>query len=194
MKAAFYIGTRSGLNGIGSVVTRFRLSGCDGLTGRNAPMSQISHCELVIEPHDGVDDLMPLDGLTMLPTAQPTDGALWLAGSSATDVMPRWSPRRAGARGGVRFKRIDVSDAGKWLLIDLDRLTPAEKRRAVQWFVDHQGAMYDWWLIGQFVAWPIPHKADRWACHEACGTALGLDESYRLDPVSLYNAARWRLG
>lgn len=191
MKAAFYIGTRSGLNGIGSVITRFRLSGFDGLTGKNAPMSQISHCELVIEPHDGVDDLMPLDGLTMLPTTQPIDGALWLAGASATDAMPRWSPRRAGARGGVRFKRVDVR-SGKWLLVDLDHLSPAQKRAAVQWFVDHQGAMYDWLLIGQFIAWLIPENPERHVCHEALAAALGIAGSHRLNPASLCEVLTWR--
>ena len=193
MKAAFYIGTRSGLNGIGSVVTRFRQSGFDGLTGKNAPMSQISHCELVIEPHDGVDDLMPRDGLTMLPTAAPMGGALWLAGSSATDVMPPWSPRRAGARGGVRFKRIDVSDRRKWLLVELDHLPPERKRRAVQWMVDHQGALYDWWLIGGFVVFMLPDAPDRYVCHEALGAALGIAEPRRLPPPALCAVLDWRV-
>jgi len=173
VKAAFYIGTRSGWRGIGNVLVRWRLR------------SQISHCELVFEPGDGVDDLMPRDGQTMLPTTQPVAGEYWCASSSATDPMPTWSPRRAGKSGGVRFKRIDVSDRSKWLMVDLGWMSTTQRRIAAQWFADHQGAMYDWQAILGFLAWFIPHKADRWACHEAVGAALGVPEPDRLDPASL---------
>ena len=170
MKAAFYIGTRSGWRGIGNVLVRWRLR------------SQISHCELVFEPGDAVEKLMPQDGLTMLPTTQPIEGAHWCASSSATDEIPRWSARRPGKHGGVRFKRIDVSDPAKWLLIDLGH---GGARTAAAWLRAHEGALYDWQAIVGFLAWPIPHKADRYACHEAVGAALGVPEPDRLDPASL---------
>lgn len=170
MKAAFYIGTRSGWRGIGNVLVRWRLR------------SRTSHCELVFEPGDGVDALMPQDGLTMLPTAQPVNDALWCASASATDEIPRWCSRRAGKHGGVRFKRIDVSDLRKWLLIDLGH---GGARTAAAWLRAHEGALYDWQAIVGFLAWFIPHKADRWACHEAVGAALGVPEPDRLDPASL---------
>ena len=170
MKAAFYTGTRSGWRGIGNVLVRWRLG------------SPISHCELVFEPGDGVDDLMPRDGQTMLPTTQPVAGEYWCASSSATDPMPTWSPRRAGKSGGVRFKRIDVHDPSKWLLVDLGH---GGARTAAAWLRAHEGALYDWQAIVGFLAWFIPHKADRWACHEAVGAALGVPEPDRLDPASL---------
>ena len=177
MKAAFYTGTRSGWRGIGNVLVRWRLR------------SQISHCELVFEPGDGVDDLMPRDGQTMLPTTQPVAGEYWCASSSATDPMPTWSPRRAGKSGGVRFKRIDVRDASKWLLVDVPW---ADARRAAQWFVDHQGALYDWQGIVGFIAWPVPDKTGRWSCHEACAAALGHPAPSRTDPAALCETLLWR--
>lgn len=177
MKAAFYTGTRSGWRGIGNVLVRWRLR------------SQISHCELVFEPGDGVDDLMPRDGQTMLPTTQPVAGEYWCASSSATDPMPTWSPRRAGKSGGVRFKRIDVSDRSKWLLVDVPW---ADARRAAQWFVDHQGALYDWQGIVGFIAWPVPDKTGRWSCHEACAAALGHPAPSRTDPAALCETLLWR--
>ena len=177
MKAAFYTRTGGGWRGIGNVLVRWRLR------------SQISHCELVFEPGDGVDDLMPRDGQTMLPTTQPVAGEYWCASSSATDPMPTWSPRRAGKSGGVRFKRIDVSDASKWLLVDVPW---ADARRAAQWFVDHQGALYDWQGIVGFIAWPVPDKTDRWSCHEACAAALGHPAPSRTDPAALCETLLWR--
>ena len=177
MKAAFYIGTRSGWRGIGNVLVRWRLR------------SQISHCELVFEPGDGVDDLMPRDGQTMLPTTQPVAGEYWCASSSATDPMPTWSPRRAGHRGGVRFKRIDVRDSSKWLLVDVPW---ADARAAALWFREHQGALYDWQGIVGFIAWPVPDKTDRWSCHEACAAALGHPAPSRTDPAALCETLLWR--
>ena len=177
MKAAFYIGTRSGWRGIGNVLVRWRLR------------SQISHCELVFEPGDGVDDLMPRDGQTMLPTTQPVAGEYWCASSSATDPMPTWSPRRAGKSGGVRFKRIDVSDPSKWLLVDLGH---AGALFAAEWFREHEGALYDWQAILGFLAWPIPEKEGRWSCHEAVGRALDIFGAHRLDPASLCEILIWR--
>ena len=180
MKAAFYTGTRSPWYiGLGNRLVRLRLR------------SQISHCEMVFEPGDGVDDLMPLDAPveTAQSSTQPdASGAMWCAGSSASDVMPAWSPRRAGRHGGVRFKRINVRDASKWLLVDVPW---ADARRAAQWFVDHQGALYDWQGIFGFVAWPIPGRAQRWACHEAVAAALGHPAPARTDPAALCETLLW---
>jgi len=177
VKAAFYTGTRSGWRGIGNVLVRWRLR------------SQISHCELVFEPGDGVDALMPHDGKTMLPTAQPIDGAHWCASSSAAEPIPPWSKRRPGKTGGVRFKRINVHDPSKWLLVDLDH---AGALFAAEWFREHEGALYDWQAIVGFLAWPIPEKQGRWSCHEAVGAALDIFGSNRLDPASLCEVLTWR--
>ena len=182
MKLAFYIGTRSPWYiGLGNRLVRLRLR------------SQISHCELLFEPGDGVDDLMPLDSIveTAQASAAPdASGAMWCASASASDVMPAWSPRRAGRRGGVRFKRINFG-ADHWRLINLPQ---ADARRAAHWFSWHQGALYDWQGIFGFIAWPVPDKAGRWACHEACAAALGLPDPHRFDPASLAAVASWAAG
>ena len=174
MKLAFYLGTRKPWYiGIGNVLVRLRLR------------SQISHCELVFEPGDGVSDLMP-DGQAM-PNAL---GELWCASASASDEMPAWSPRRAGRHGGVRFKRIGVRNSAQWLLVDVPW---ADARAAALWFKEHQGALYDWQGIIGFLAWFVPGKADRWACHEACAAALGHPSPSRTDPAALCETLIWRL-
>ena len=180
MKLAFFTGTRKPWYvGLGNRLVRLRLG------------SRISHCELVFEPEDGVDDLMPLDGRTLRPTTNSVSGELWCASSAAAEPIPAFSPRRAGKHGGVRFKRIDLSGPD-WTLVSLDHLDAAQRRAAAVWFKEHQGALYDWQGIFGFLAWPIPNKRERWTCHEACAAALGIAEPHRLDPVSLARVSQWR--
>ena len=101
MKLASYHGTRAGILGLGNILIRLRLRGI------------YSHSEIVFEPGDGVDALMP-DG-----TCEPdADGALWCVSSTGLEHIPPWSPRRAGKRGGVRFKRI-VIKPDHWQLDDM---------------------------------------------------------------------------
>lgn len=172
MKLALYIGTREPWYiGLGNRLVRLRLR------------SPVSHCELVFEPGDDVADLMP-DGTT----APDASGALWCASSGATDRIPDWSPRRAGKSGGVRFKRINL-DNDRWQLVDLPW---ADARYAANWFKVNQGALYDWQGIFGFIVWLIRSKQGRWACHAACGAALGLPEPHRFDPASLAALVRWR--
>ena len=172
MKLALYVGTRKPWYvGLGNRLVRLRLR------------SSVSHCELVFEPGDDVADLMP-DGTT----APDASGALWCASSGATDPIPAWSPRRAGKSGGVRFKRINPA-SDRWQLVDLPW---ADARYAANWFTVNQGALYDWQGIVGFIAWPIPNKTGRWACHEACAAAMAFPEPHRLDPASLAAAAIWR--
>ena len=161
MKLASYHGTRPGLMGLGNVLIRLRLRG------------PYSHSEIVFEPGDGVDHLMP-DG-TCAPDA---DGAMWCVSSTGLERIPAWSHRRAGKRGGVRFKRIVLSD--KWTL---DAVSSPE--HAAKWAVLNQGALYDWQLILGFLAWLIPHKKSRVMCSEACAEMLGLDDAWRFDPCVL---------
>lgn len=162
MKLASYKGTRAGIMGLGNILIRLRLRG------------PYSHSEVVFEPGDGVDALMP-DG-----TCQPdADGALWCVSSTGLEHIPAWSPRRAGKRGGVRFKRIVLGD--KWTL----DATPACPQRAARWALDNQGRLYDWQLVLGFLAWLIPQKASRVMCSEACAEMLGLLDAWRFDPCSL---------
>lgn len=162
MKLASYHGTRSGILGLGNVLIRLRLRGI------------YSHSEIVFEPGDGVDHLMP-DG-----TCQPDgDGALWCVSSTGMERIPAWSPRRAGRMGGVRFKRIALSD--KWRLDPTDR----DPMMAAAWADENEGSLYDWHLIIGFLAWFIPHKKRRVMCSEACAEMLGFDDAWRFDPCVL---------
>ncbi len=35
---------------------------------------------------------------------------------------------------------------------------PGDAQRAARWFLEHQGALYDWQLVLGFVAWAIPSE------------------------------------
>ena len=79
MKLASYTGTRPGVIGLGNILIRWRLKG------------DYSHNEVVFEPGDGVDHLMP-DGTC----ASDADGALWCVSSTGLDRIPTWSRARPG--------------------------------------------------------------------------------------------------
>lgn len=133
----------------------------------------------MFEPGDGVDHLMP-DG-----TTEPDeDGAYWCASSTAAERMPKWSTKRAGKIGGVRFKRI-VIEPEKWIIRDTHR--SAEKAACT--FILCQGQKYDWKLIFNFIAWFIlvftKDRENRKVCSEICAKALGFEESWRIDPPTL---------
>lgn len=169
MQLASYRGTRPGLQGIANRLIRLRLRG------------PYSHSEVVFEPGDGVDHLMP-DG-----TCQPdAEGALWAASSVAAERLPAWSRTRAGRWGGVRFKRIPF-DPDRWDLVPL-RGNPqraATRARLIE------GQLYDWRGVAGFLAWPLGQASRRWTCHEACGLFAGIDQPWRLDPCALHQVVRW---
>lgn len=167
MLLASYTGTRPGLQGLANRAIRLRLGG------------PYSHTELVFEPGDGVDALMP-DGTC----AAGPDGALWCGSSVAAEPVPVHSARRAGRTGGVRLKRV-VLEPARWELLPL----PGDAQRAARWFLQHQGALYDWQLVLGFVAWAIPQKASRWTCSEAVAAAAGFPDPERFDPCVLRAAA-----
>lgn len=169
MQLASYKSTRPGLQGIANRIIRLRLRG------------PYSHTEVVFEPGDGVDHLMP-DGSC----APDANGALWCASSVAAEALPAHSPRRPGKTGGVRFKRIAL-DPSRW---GMQRVA-APPLQAAQWFKQHEGELYDRQLILGFVSWVIPHKATRWTCSKAGAAALGVPhgDAWRFDPVNLSAAA-----
>ena len=169
MQLLSYHGTRAGFMGLGNWLIRLRLRG------------RFSHSEILFEPGDGVDDLMP-DGTT----APDADGATWCASSTGLEPVSAWSGRRAGHRGGVRLKRI-VVDPAKWTRTPLPA---AAARRAAQWARTHEGQLYDWQLIFGFIAWLVPNKASRVMCSEACAEMLGFEEAWRYDPCVLHSAVR----
>ena len=163
MKLASYIGTRSGIYGLGNILIRLRLGG------------QESHSEIVFEPGDGpeVAALMP-DG-SLEPDA---NGALWCCSSVGLERIPAHSPRRPGRLGGVRFKRIVLSKS--WAL----DATGADPLRAAQWASLNQGRLYDWQSIGRYLLWILPSKASRGMCSEVCATMLGVpaEDAHLFDP------------
>ena len=168
MLLASYKSTRPGWQGVANRIIRWRLRG------------PYSHSEIVFEPTDLVEDLMP-DG-----RADAIDGALWCVSSVAAEKLPPWSQTRAGRYGGVRFKRIKLSP-DRW---DFVRLRNDARLAAVRARM-YEGALYDWQQVAGYLSWLIPDKSNRWSCAELCAQALGMDEPWRMDPCSLHRAAQW---
>lgn len=166
MLLASYKSTRPGLQGLANVLIRLRLGGI------------YSHCELVFQPGDGVDHLMP-DGTT----APDDNGALWCVSSVAAERLPAHSGRRAGRVGGVRFKRIAL-DRAHWDTVQLSR----DPGYAAALACRVEGALYDWQLIAAFVAWFLPHKAARFTCSELVAALLRHPDPHRFDPCVLHAA------
>lgn len=174
MKLASYKDTRSGFKGLANILIRIR-------TG-----SEYSHNEVMFEPGDGVDHLMP-DGTTE-PSA---DGALWMASSSMTDIMPQYCPNRPGGFGGIRFKRI-VPDGSKWDVVEY----PKDPIAAATYFKDHQGDPYDHSLIMGYVLWflnltirKVYLKLVKWVykkepsiCSQVCLACTGFNRASTYDP------------
>lgn len=170
MKLASYISTRPGIQGVGNFLIRNRLE------------SPISHSELIFEPGDGVDHLMP-DG-----TCEPDEnGAYWAASSTFAEKIPSFSPKRAGKSGGVRFKRIKFAQ-DHWKIVELDNGQGNEiSQMAAIWFVKNQGVCYDMSLIVKFIIWLLPYQNnDKVMCSEAVASALGMPDPARIDPALLH--------
>lgn len=91
--------------------------------------------------------------------------------------------------GGVRYKAVDYSVASDWDSIELPDALFESGARA--WFDAHAGQGYD--LMGNlhFVVSVIGDEKTRWFCSEAVGAALGLPNSWRFDPGTLYQAVSW---
>ncbi|CAN7566055.1 hypothetical protein [Acidovorax sp. LjRoot117] len=168
MLLASYITIRPGIQGIANRLIRFRLQ------------SKESHTEVVFEPGDGVDGLMP-DG-----TCQPdATGALWCASSVAWERLPKHS-RRAGKRGGVRFKRIALKPE-HWHLQPYRR----DPMLAAQRIKRREGEPYSWRLILGWVGWLItvirPPSRRKTVCSQLAAEAGGVapEQAFRLDPATL---------
>lgn len=88
--------------------------------------------------------------------------------------------------GGVRFAEagsINFDDATQWDVIDVGGVF--DEAAAIAWGVAHDGDKYDCWGDAHFVCGFIHQKANQEFCSEAVGSALGFEESWRLDPNSL---------
>ena len=166
MLLATYVGIRPGIQGLGNIGIRIRLD------------SKCTHSEVVFEPTDRVDHLMP-DG-----TTQPDEnGALWCASSVFAERLPKFSPHRANRIGGVRFKRINTN-SDKWVCQKL----PKDPEQIAKWFVLNQGVKYDHRLIMKYALWLLPgNDPDRVMCSESIAKAMGVPEAERIDPAILDN-------
>lgn len=166
MKSLSYNSIRPGIQALGSYSVRI------------GTKSKFSHTEIMFEPGDDVEHLVP-DG-----NLEPIDGAYWCASASAADIIPVWSKRRAGRTGGVRFKRINPN-TGHWLIQDL----PSEEFSSIlaaTWFKEHEGLAYDWQHIFSFIGvaanWVFTQGVDKYTCTEACAAALLFKEPERFHP------------
>lgn len=83
--------------------------------------------------------------------------------------------------GGVRCKRIDVSDVNKWDLIPLD----ISEEQVLRYFEQTKSASYD--LVGAIgVALGIKHSKSRYFCSEWCYNAIfGGNEGHKFSPNEL---------
>ncbi len=171
MKLASYKATRPGLQGLFNRLIRWRFSGL------------YSHNEVVFEPGDGVDALMP-DGSC----APDVDGALWCASSVAMERLPAWSRYRAEKLGGVRFKRV-VLDPAKWDLVP----SFAEPMAAAQFAVRSEGQPYSWRLIAKLASWLVSFSvSNQVTCSQFAARAFGVPDgdAWRFDPCALHAAMR----
>lgn len=169
MLIASYKSVRPGLVGVGNKLIQYRLE------------SEISHSELVFEPSDGVDSLMP--DLTTNPDPL---GGLWCGSSVFAERLPEFSPVRPNEIGGVRFKRINVHN-GNWTTLKIN-IPRQDKIDAALWFKKHQGSYYDYSLIANYVLWLLPSNVDgRYMCSESVASALKMIEAHRYDPALLHN-------
>lgn len=171
MKYLAYTGYQSGYKAIGNALIKFRLS------------SPYSHCEILLEPGDGVEAYVP-DG-----TLEPDENnAYWCISSTATDIIPPWSKKRAGKLGGVRLKRITINPE-KW---EIDPLYH-DPEIVMKIFKACEGDVYDYKLILGFLSWPfmLTKQSERKAtCSKFCAAALDYREPYRFDPADLTMAVR----
>lgn len=88
--------------------------------------------------------------------------------------------------GGVRCKKIDVSDRLRWDLIPLKGL-PEEQINT--FFAKTNGKKYDLCgALGVVLRWR--QRKSRYFCSEWCGELLGLRESWRFSPNDLVVIAR----
>lgn len=169
MKLLSYKAIRSGIQALGSYSVRI------------GTKSDFSHTEVMFEPGDGVEDLVP-DGIL-----DPINGEYWCASATASDTMPVWSKRRAGRTGGVRWKRIKP-EASKWFIQDL-KPEVFSARKAAQWFYNQEGYAYDWRNIMSFISvatnWAFGSGEKHFTCAGTAAAALGFAEHTRFHPGNL---------
>lgn len=85
--------------------------------------------------------------------------------------------------GGVRLKRMRL-DPAHWDLIEVD----GDPRKAHYWLDMHEGDGYDVIGLLGFIWRRQRGYQDKWFCSEAVAEMLGMQESWRFDPMTLWAA------
>ena len=176
MKLASYKGRRKGWIGVPNILIKRWL------------MGKYSHSEIIFEPGDGVDHLMPDK------TTETIDGTVWAYSSSVSDLIPSWAPIRKGRKGGARFKRINFSEDkyvdGKWDVIPY----PVDPVKAAEYAVANEGKSYDHRLNIGIVFRPVllilGYRDGFVNCSKVCAAAGGFEEPDRFDPCVLHVAVK----
>jgi uncharacterized protein YycO len=84
---------------------------------------------------------------------------------------------------GVRGKVINL-DSGHWDVYPVAWQFD-DPDKALTWFLDHDGAHYDWLGILRFVLPFVKQKDNEYFCSEAIAAALGVTDTYKLTPKDL---------
>ena len=85
--------------------------------------------------------------------------------------------------GGVRIKHM-LLDPAHWDIVPV----PGDPAQAWGWLQEHAGQGYDYLGLIGFIARALGHDKERWVCSEAVADMLGMPESWRFDPCSLWAA------
>ena len=85
--------------------------------------------------------------------------------------------------GGVRIKHMHLNP-DHWDLVPVS----GDAHDAWHWLAQHHGDGYDYLGLFGFIARVLGHDKARWICSEAVAEMLGMPESWRFDPCSLWAA------
>lgn len=85
--------------------------------------------------------------------------------------------------GGVRVKHMRL-DPQNWDIVPV----AGDVHDAWHWIAQHEGAGYDYMGLIGFIARALGHSKNRWVCSEAVADMLGMPDSWRFDPCSLWAA------
>ena len=84
--------------------------------------------------------------------------------------------------GGVRTKPIGYSSVGSWDFLPISDPAGEIEKRALKWFLEHNGLKYDVWGNIRFATNFARDSPDKWFCSESCLAALGFPEAFRYGP------------
>ena len=93
--------------------------------------------------------------------------------------------------GGIRRKYITLT-SNKWDYIEL-QISDELFNSAKAWMELNIGKSYDVLGLVGFIIGPIPDSRDKYFCSEAVGCALGVKQSWRLNPNTLYTIVSSKL-